>query len=621
MATPPVVLGDLSTHLQKVSDEPTTPLDTELLEKAELFTSTPEYRNEIWKETRPLFLQIASLLPQLQQDPSPLTHFIIKLAQPYRFEDIKDVEFEIGLDLQATPFHGLLLTLLGKATANSVDAQELANRPTVMLSIVRLWLCTPDAGVATQAEELLISLLGVSKNEPALTSSQDPSHIYGTGPMWRRLFSDKDIASLYYHYTSLKQLKTHPQPLLSKRDKTIAQARLLSWLPRVGELDWHTLVSSHVVEIEREVGLRDGQGLLHYAALKMVETEDDMLMHMTLIHFFSVLITTVNTAPHLTHYDSSLSLDFVKNEGIHKGIVDFHTSDTPGIEHSFLSSRTAKYISDYASTYPENFENSDDMPIIRNYVHRNIRKCEASTLDIIASMPRSTLIPRRGTGLVWDECVILDMPITRTNPDALKTLATVFHGPQKEELTFPKVESIGSDPKRRQSESSYARLLTALFYSKKPNMFSDIVSHIETIAMKENALAALALVRALITSSWSTEPVPGLDLASDTTFARLSSFPKSGTDVILDPSISGGVLPSLLKPATTFSNLVGGLGDAENAAYQVAMAKFDVLKALGQKLEEDGGRQDVLAMVRRRVGEGPWGVSGGVGSRIGTLEL
>jgi hypothetical protein len=639
MATPSAVLSDLSTHLQKVEQEPSTPLDTELLEKAELLTSTPEYQNQTWKETQPLFLQIASLLPQLQQDPSPLTHFIIKLAQPYRFEDIKHVDFEIGLDLQAVPFHGLLLTLLGKATANSVDAQALANRPTVMSSVVRLWLCTPEAGIATQAEELLTSLLKVSKNEPTLTSSQEPSHTHGTGPMWRRLFSDRDIASLYYHYTSLKQLKAPPLPLLSKRDKTIAQARLLSWLPRVGKLDWNALVSSHGVDAEREVGLKEGQGLLHYVALNMVDTEDDMLMHMTLINFFSELITTVTKTPHLTyvssdlhaegteqltpsrHYDSSLSLDFVKEEGIHKGIVDFHTSDTPGVEHSFLSSRTAQYISDYASTYPENFEKSSDMQTIRTYVHRNIRKCEASTLNIIASMPRSTLIPRRGSSLAWDDCVILDMPITRTNPDALKTLATVFHGPPKEELTFPKFESVGSDPKRRESESSYARLLTALFYSKKPNMFSDITSHIETIAMKENAFAALALIRALVTSSWSTEAIPDLELANDPIYARLSSFPRSGVDLLLDPSISGGVLPSLLKPATTYSNLVGGLGDAENAAYQVAMAKFDVLKTLGRKLEEEGGRQDVLAMVRRRVAEGPWGVQGGVGSRIGTLEL
>jgi hypothetical protein len=618
MAASSTVLSDLSAHLQKVEEDPTTQLDTDLLEQSELFTSTPEYRNQIWQNTQPLFLQIAALLPKLQQDPSPLTHFVIKMAQPYRFEDIKDVEFEIGLDLQATPFHGLLLTLLGKATANSVDAQALANRPIVMSSIVRLWLCTAEAGIATQVEDLLTSLLQISKNEPVSVSTPDPSHTYGSGPMWRRLFGDRDIVSLYYQYTSVKQLTSPPSPQLSKRDKTIAQARLLSWLPRVGKLDWNALASSHDLDVEREVGLKEGQGLIHYAALKMVDTGDDMLMHMTLINFFSVLITAVKQRPHVTHYDSSLSLDFVKEEGIHKGIIDFHTSETPSIEHSFLSSRTAHYISEYASTYPENFEKSAEMPAIRTYVHHNIRKCEASTLSILASMPRSTLIPRHGSDLAWDECIILDMPITRTNPDALKTLATIFHGPEKEEITFPKVESIGSDSKRHQIESVFARLLTALFYAKKPNMFADIVRHIETIAVQENALAALGLVRALVTASWSTEAISEVVPSIP---GNLNSFPKSGLDLILDPSISGGVLPSLLKPATSFSNLVGGLGDAENAAYKVAMAKFDVLKALGRTLEESGGREDVLAMVRRRVGEGPWGVQGGVGSRIGTLEL
>ncbi|KAH7077670.1 hypothetical protein BKA63DRAFT_269794 [Paraphoma chrysanthemicola] len=621
MASPAAVLSELSSHLQTVEEEPTTKLDTDLLERSELYTSTPEYRNDTWKQTQPLFLQMASLLPKLQQDPSPLTRFIIKLAEPYRFEDIKDVEFEIGLDLQAAPFHSLILTLLGKATANSVDAQALATRPTVMSSVVRLWLCTPDAGIATQAEELLTSLLQVSKNEPALVSAQNSAHTHGTGPVWRRLFGDRDIASLYYHYTSLKQLPSPPLPQLNKRDKTIAQARLLSWLPQVGKLDWNALVSSHGLDVEREVGLADGQGLLHYAALKMVDTEDDMLMHLTLINFFSVLITTVNAKPHLTHYDSSLSLDFVKNEGIHRGIIDFHTSDTPSVEHSFLSSRSAYYISEYVSTYPENFENSAEMPIIRNYAHRNIRKCEASTLSIIAAMPRSMLVPRQSTGLAWDECILLDMPITRTNQDALKTLATIFHGPPKGEITFPKVETVGTDPKRTQTEAVFARLLSALFYTKKPNMFADILTHIETIAMKENALAALALVRALITSTWSTDTLPDIIPTNDTTYARLATFPKSGLDLILDPSLSGGILPSLLKPATSFSNLVGGFGDAENAAYQVAVAKFDVLKALGRKLEQAGGRQDVLSMVRRRVGEGVWGVSGSVGSRIGTLEL
>ncbi len=138
--------------------------------------------------------------------------------------------------------------------------------------------------------------------------------------------------------------------------------------------------------------------------------------------------------------------------------------------------------------------------------------------------------------------------------------------------------------------------------------------------MKENALAALTLLRSLITASWSSEPIGDIT-SNDPTYIRLSKFPRTGLDLILDPSISGNVLPALLKPATSFSNLVGGKGDAEDAAYQVAMAKFDVLKTLGRKLEEDGEREDVLLMVKRRVNEGPWGASGNSGSRIGTLEL
>ena len=300
MAPPAAILDELSVHLQKVDEDASTSLDKDLLEKAELFTSTPEYRSETWKETQPLFLQIATLLPKLQQDPYALTHFILKLAEQYRFEDIQHVEFEIGLDLQATPFHGLLLTLLGKATANSLDALALANRPTVMSSIVRLWLCTQDVSVANQAEDLLTSLLQVSKNEPSLVPTGDSQHSHGTGPIWRRLFGDRDIISLYYHYTSLKQPSSSPEPSLNKRDKTIAQARLLSWLPRVGAMAWEAIISSHDVHVEREFGLKEDQGLLHYAALDMVDTEDDMLMHMTLINFFTTLITTVTAKPRLT---------------------------------------------------------------------------------------------------------------------------------------------------------------------------------------------------------------------------------------------------------------------------------------------------------------------------------
>lgn len=178
-----------------------------------------------------------------------------------------------------------------------------------------------------------------------------------------------------------------------------------------------------------------------------------------------------------------------------------------------------------------------------------------------------------------------------------------------------------SSSDRSTTESTAARILTSLYYTKNPNLFSTIITHAETIAMKDNALAALTLLGAIVSSNWTSQPPQNIALESDPIYRRLNEFPPTGVALVLDPTISGGVLPYLLKPATTFSNLVGGRGDAENAAYQVAMAKFDVLKVLGERLEKAQGRQDVISMVRRRVAEGPWGEGGSAGSRIGTLEL
>jgi hypothetical protein len=160
-----------------------------------------------------------------------------------------------------------------------------------------------------------------------------------------------------------------------------------------------------------------------------------------------------------------------------------------------------------------------------------------------------------------------------------------------------------------------------LYYTKNPSLFSDLVSQAEIVAMKDTALAALTLLGAIITSNWDSTILPEHVSEGDPIYSRLNSFPKTGLDVVLDPTISGAVLPYLLKPATQYSSLVGGVGSAENAAYQVAMAKFDVLKVLDARLAKEGGRHDVVSMVRRRVSEGPWGVSGGAGSRIGTLEM
>jgi hypothetical protein len=101
------------------------------------------------------------------------------------------------------------------------------------------------------------------------------------------------------------------------------------------------------------------------------------------------------------------------------------------MEQSFLGSRTAHYISEYAITYPENFENSPELGRIRHFIQRNIGRCEPNDLNILVSMPRQTLIPRTSTGFAWGDSVLLDVPIIKTRPEALKALATIFHGPPK----------------------------------------------------------------------------------------------------------------------------------------------------------------------------------------------
>lgn len=290
-------LEELSLHLQELDEAPETPLDTRLLEHCELVTTTPEYRNSKWKETGPLFMRIATLLPRLQSLPTPLINLAIKLAEPYPYEHIKHINLEPGLALEATDYHPLTLFLLNKATASKADADSLAVSPSIMHAVVRLWLCILDAGASSKAANLLLSLLRVSQDAPdeSASTAGHQTH-YGTSPVWKRLFRDRDIYSLYYKYTTTAKLAAPAEPNLNKRDRTLAQARLLEWLPQVAKMDWTTVTTSHWPEIEKECGLQEGQGLLHYAALKMVDIENDMLMHMSWINFCSELITTV-TAP------------------------------------------------------------------------------------------------------------------------------------------------------------------------------------------------------------------------------------------------------------------------------------------------------------------------------------
>jgi hypothetical protein len=158
------------------------------------------------------------------------------------------------------------------------------------------------------------------------------------------------------------------------------------------------------------------------------------------------------------------------------------------------------------------------------------------------------------------------------------------------------------------------------YLANNSRFWSDIVSHADTVALKELALSALNCLHSVITATWSTKPSLALPSSSMAT-------PASGHLAILSPPALEYTLPYLIKPPQIFANLVGGRGDSESAAYKVASAKWDALKALHGalvtqvELEPGQGYEDILATLGKRLAEGPMSKEGEVGGRIDTVQL
>ncbi|KAL8810034.1 MAG: hypothetical protein Q9200_002909 [Gallowayella weberi] len=215
------------------------------------------------------------------------------------------------------------------------------------------------------------------------------------------------------------------------------------------------------------------------------------------------------------------------------------------------------------------------------------------------------------------------------NEDALNTLATVFKGPSKQDSSLDQMDS-----DEDYQERSAARALYWLYLDQYSNLWQDVVKAGETVALKDAALASIALIDAVVKANWATLPSDSGEGSNNLpTEKQLAErchssqpLPASGLLAMLAPPALEAVLPYLLRPAQTFSNLVGGgKGDVESAAYRIAAAKFDVLVSLRSKLkkyvQETGQLNEVIEVVDKRLALGPMGGSGDVGGRIGTLDL
>lgn len=281
----------LTDHLEQVK-QGAQALNLDLLDKFRLV-----YLRQLNPEqSQELAVKLYQLLPQLQQDPTQICQFLETLLEPWPLSTILQIEppvdFVAGLDVNAGPFNLLTLSLLEKGVTDIASARRLATtQPAIFTALLKLWLGTEDAGVAARADSIVYGLLKADRDLEGSgllpQPDEDPAGLTADNPVWRRIFRDPDVYAVLYTSTDLKHRDASG---LSKGQVTIAQARLMEFLPRFSAMDWSAAVKSHISSVEQRHGLPPGQGLVYYASVLMVDIKGDVLLHRSLISFFADLL-------------------------------------------------------------------------------------------------------------------------------------------------------------------------------------------------------------------------------------------------------------------------------------------------------------------------------------------
>ncbi|KAL4925381.1 uncharacterized protein BDV17DRAFT_184475 [Aspergillus undulatus] len=626
--------NEVTTHLQQVQSDTSTPLDKTLLDKLKLELT------ESTDRTIPatLLTQISQLLPVLQEDPTPITTLGIKSAAYFSFADLRSIDppinFIAGFRAPSPPINELALTLLRKAGHIASDAAIVAGDPELVTALVELWLSTSSTAVAQAAFDALWALLEVDQTSTLENGEHSEDASGGQGLMWRRIFTDKDVYGRLFSFCSL----TDNSSGLSNREKTVAQGRLMGFLVKAGQLRWDYVSTSHIPEVEARY---NSKSLLHFAACEMVD-KGDVLMHMTQLNLFRNLLEI--EAPNLTPRTvvqsastfSSPALDFLISHNIHSTLLDYYVDESKldPVDLSFLCGPIMAYVAEYAELYPNHLLQNP-----QSLLDRIISRVDASVListsqwahgptpsgqlNVLSSLPRVLLLEASKKGIN----PIAVLPTTPPNQEVFNALGKIFHGPQKHAMSESmQLGNTGQTATDWHKEAAAARVLYFLYQNHRPSLWEDVVAAADLLAMKDISLAALSFMQAVVTANWQTLPhqtTPSVDgtsryqLPSEEELGRLSpalqgALPQSGAWVAISPPALTVVLPYLFKPPRSYSEFVaGGAADPQNAVWKVATAKYEVLVALHASLRRLEDRslelEDILRTLKKRVDDGPLG--------------
>lgn len=627
----------VKSHLDEVQKDPSIPLDTVLLDRLKL---------QLTEDIDPavpatLLTQIPQLLPVLQEDPSPLTALGTRATAYLSFADLQSVDppvdFIAGFQAPSPPINLLALSLLSKAGRLPGDAAIVAGDSDLVASLVELWLSTSSTAVAQAALDTIWALLEIDLAS-TLENGSSGSRAGGQGLVWRRMFTDKDV---YGKLFSLCSLADDGPGTLPKREKTVAQGRLMGFLVRAGRLRWDIISTSQLPEIEANY---QSDSLLHFAACQMVD-KSDVLMHMTLLNFFHDLLhieapgLVARSYVHSASTFSSPALDFLVAHKLHPLVIEYYLDESKldPVDANFLSGPIMTYVAQYAELYPNHLL-QNPQSLLDGILARVARSLAISSvqwghgqvpsgqLNVLSSLPRVLLVEASKQGLN----LVLSLPVNPPSKEAMNALARILHGPQKPQgPDFTELNSSGQTPTDWHKEAAAARCLYFAYLSQRPSLWTDVVTAADILAMKDVSLASISFMQAIITANWQpltgdvVAPVPNLgsrfQLPTEQSLGGMSpatqgSLPTSGPWAALTPPALTTLLPYLFKPPRSYAEFVaGGAGDTENAVWKIATAKYDVLVALCDRLKELNDRtpevEDIVRTLQQRVSDGPLGPS------------
>lgn len=265
----------------------------------------------------PRFLpRLTIILKQYSQDPTILTSLTIKLLGPISFTQILQLASEDSLiqalDSPAPAANLLVMTILHKAAASPADAAVLSLMTPVVGAFIRRWLAAPQVEVGHKGGKVLGDLLDIDcELPPPPPPPRDAPHTDlvlrkapGHGKLWHLIFNEPPM------YTTLLDLCAgrHPDTAGDLHQLSLAQGRVLRILPRLAALNFAAVSRSTIPapapahltnggsdDSEQDPSAarsrpRPGEGLLQFAALRMVQRED-LLMHRSLVDFFETFVS------------------------------------------------------------------------------------------------------------------------------------------------------------------------------------------------------------------------------------------------------------------------------------------------------------------------------------------